>query len=512
MRAEERTPPSLALAIVCAATTVVGQTPFHDRGPGELLLPQLRQGPPVLQLDADLTFPAFLWAFQRDWMLPEVPRTALPPAQIDRIAGALLAACRGGDEELRWQSLWALARIGRTDTGVAGRVRSLLLDKLFAGDGALAEVACVAAGLVAHDDQALLDALGKVANDAKAPPRKRAFAFYGLGLAASETKSALVQFLVLTAVQRVLSTEVDPPVEVRVAALHALALTRIDVAPKLAAPALALLEGAWNDTSPPGLIDFVAHVPIAVAAMVARDDPAAEPWRERFAAVAEKQAPGRIALQRSCVLALGPLCRPWDADASPDAARCELLCRLAKDARDNQVANYAWFALGLAGGKEARARLLEGLQGQILQRPWPALGLAAMAGSTAASTTATDTEVVHALLAAQGKVRHPTIRGAFDNALKVVRRERPDVASSFRDRYHVLLPGSGDLDADVAQCIAKVADDAAPIEQRRLAALTLGHLADASPRHWSARLARAVDYRAGTAVLLGLPNGVLRLP
>src|SRR5262249_57212243 len=121
--------------------------------------------------------------------------------------------------------------------------RSLLQDKLLAGEGVLAEVACVASGLVAHDDQALLDALGKVANDAKAPARKRAFAFYGLGLAAGETKSALVQFLVLAAVQRVLSTEVGPPVEVRVAALHALALTRIDVAPKLAAPALALLDG-----------------------------------------------------------------------------------------------------------------------------------------------------------------------------------------------------------------------------------------------------------------------------
>src|SRR5262249_4622413 len=225
--------------------------------------------------------------------------------------------------------------------------------------------------------------------------------------------------------------EAGPPVEVRVAALHALALTRIDVAPKLAAPALALLDGAWHDTSPPGPIDFVAHVPIAVAAVVARDDPAAELWRQRFAAVAEKQEGGRPAVPRSCVLALGSLCRPWDADSSPDAAILESLCGLAKGARDVQLSNYAWYALGLARGKEARARLLDGLRAPFLQRPWSAMGLAAL-GSRGA---ATDGEIVNAIEVAQGKVRHPTILGAFDNALRVVRRERQDAANAFRDRY-----------------------------------------------------------------------------
>jgi hypothetical protein len=65
---------------------------------------------------------------------------------------------------------------------------------------------------------------------------QRAFAFYGLGLAAQDATTQKAQFGVLSAVERALLPDSDPDPELRVAALHALALVRIDVAPNLAAP------------------------------------------------------------------------------------------------------------------------------------------------------------------------------------------------------------------------------------------------------------------------------------
>lgn len=57
-----------------------------------------------------------------------------------------------------------------------------------------------------------------------------------------------------------------------------------------------------------------------------------------------------------------------------------------------------------------------------------------------------------------------------------------------------------------------IGDAKAAVGARQLAAMALGHLGDLGARHWSEVLARAIDYRSGTPVLLGLPNGVLRLP
>jgi len=57
-----------------------------------------------------------------------------------------------------------------------------------------------------------------------------------------------------------------------------------------------------------------------------------------------------------------------------------------------------------------------------------------------------------------------------------------------------------------------LAEANAPLGERRFAAFALGSLCDRSARHWSAKLASSIDYRGATPVLVGLPNGVLRLP
>lgn len=500
---------SLPISLLGLASASAAQQLFHDRGPGELLPPQL-VGQPAARVDADLTVTDFLWAFHRDSLLPARRPAALAPGTITKIAAGLLLASRDADGDLRWQSLWTLARLARHDKELAAQLQQRILDgQLLRGNDATAEVACVAAGLAAHGEPKVLAALAAIATDRAAAERLRAFAFYGLGLAAQNTATEPVQFRVLAAVERALLAGTEAPTQVRVAALHALALTRLDAAPRLSGPALRLLDSAWAEDAPLAAIDFAAHVPLAVANVVPAADPAAAVWRERFAAAATSGKVRSLGVPRSCVLALGALCRPWQDASSPDAKYGEVLHDLAKNARDQQVGNYAWFAIGRAGGAMHRAFLLRGLNSSFLVKPWVAFGLAA----TAAATDTVDAEVVQALTQVQQGVKHPMVRTALTAALRVASRDAADdAAKDFAERHAGALLGPGDDEARSAALLDTLADAKAPIGTRQLAAMALGHLGDRGPRHWSAGLARAIDYRSGTPVLLGLPNGVLRLP
>lgn len=497
--------------LVAMALTLPGQEVHHDRGPGELLPPQLQGRPPAAPPMEDLTDSAFWWAFQADSLVPPRVAQPLPPSNTTMVADALLAATRATEPELAWQSLWALARVARHEPALAARLHARVNEGgLLARDDVIGEVATVAVGLAARGGEKVMAALAARASDAKTPPRRRAFAFYGLGLAAQDATTPNAQFGVLSSVERALLPDSDADPELRVAALHALALVRIDVAPNLAAPALVMLEREWAAESRAAPIEIRAHVPPAVAALLRPDAAAAEPWRERFAAALDhKSSTGAVA--RSAVLALGALCRPWDAGDSPDARYGERLREIAGAHRDQQTRYYALVAMGQAGGAQHRAFLLERLKGKgakVIERPWVAFGLAA--GSV--RTGAVD-EVVAAIGAAVSGTRPPNQRAAIACADRAVRAQPwPDQDSEFEERYRHRMPGNSADDVRVGELVRMLGDASMALPQRCLAATALGQLGDASPRHWSAVLARAVDYRSGTAVLLGLPNGVLRLP
>ncbi|HZN38436.1 MAG TPA: hypothetical protein VFD82_06510 [Planctomycetota bacterium] len=498
--------------LVATALTLPGQEVHHDRGPGELLPPQVQVRPPAAPPMEDLTDSAFWWAFQADSLLPPRVAQPLPPSTTTMVADALLAATRATEPELAWQSLWALARVARHEPALAALLHARVNEGgLLARDGVIGEVAAVAVGLAARGDDKVLAALAARAGDAKAPRRQRAFAFYGLGLAAQDTTAPKAQFCVLSAVERALLPESDADPELRCAALHALALVRIDVAPNLAAPALVMLERAWAAESRAAPVEVRAHVPPAVAALLRPADAGAEPWRERFAAALGDKASTR-AVARSAVLALGALCRPWDAGDSPDARYGERLREIAGAHLDQQTRYYALVAMGQAGGAQHRAFLLERLQGKgakVIERPWVAFGLAAGSVRTGAAAD----EVVAAIGAAVSGTRPPNQRAAIACADRAVRAQPwPDHDSEFKERYRHQMPGNPSDDVRTGELVRILGDASVPLQQRCLAATALGQLGDASPRHWSAVLARAVDYRSGTAVLLGVPNGVLRLP
>lgn len=484
------------------------QVPCHQRGDGDLLPPGL-QAPGALPELVDLTMPEFLWAFHRDALQPDRVVVPLPAATLGKVTEALLAASRDQDPDLRWQSLWALARMARHDAALAATLHDRLLDgRLLQGDGVITEVALVAAGLAAHGSSKLLTALAAIATDQTAAERRRAFALYGLGLAAANATTDAAQFRVLAAVERTLLAGTGAPPEVRIAALHALALLRLDLAPKLPGPALQLLEQAWQEPPRAEPLDFAAHVPIAVANLLRPDDPAAAAWRERFAVVL-RDPPRSLALPRSCVLALGVICRPWDDAASPDAQYGELLQTLASSSRDLQAGNYAWFAMGRTGGALHRQQLRKGLGKGFLVKPWAAFGLAALTAEAAV----VDAELAADLDGMLRPLRDPTVRTALTAALRVVQRTPPlDPIEDFRERYGVVMPLTGGADERCLALLAQLTDPKQTWQARQLAAMALGHLADPSPRHWSASLACAIDYRSATPTLLAKPNGVLRLP
>jgi len=503
------------LVVTLSAGADLGaQSPGFYRGEGQLLPPALR-GPDDPDTDmADLTLADYLWAFQREALCERVVPVVLPANVLEQVRAALASAAKDVDPTLCWHALWALARIGRHDAEAAGRVRDRVLGGgLLAAQGPVGDVAAVALGLVAHDDAKALTALAQLATDVAAAPDRRAYAFYGLGLAAQDSRQATVQFRVLGAVERALLRASAAPDQVRIAALHTLALTRLETAPNLPGPALALLEQAWSEEpAPPGSsFDFRAHVPIAVGSMVRPDMPAAEAWRARLAAIATETV-GSLQMPRSAVLALGALCRPWHDDDSPDAEYGRLLQRLTKDARDLQLRNYAWFAAGLQRGERQRQFLRKGLTGHFLMRPWAGFGLAALALAVADDPDGVAGDVA-ALEAAIAVTRSRPHRDELTQALDVVQRGvGADTLSLFLTRYHQPLPGVGEPVERAGTLAAELTHASTSLAQRRSIAMALGHLADASPHHWSARLARAIDYRSATPSLLARPHGVLRLP
>jgi len=82
---------------------------------------------------------------------------------------------------------------------------------------------------------------------------------------------------------------------------------------------------------------------------------------------------------------------------------------------------------------------------------------------------------------------------------------------SRRHAAAVALRGKADVEATDA-LVRMLGDDTVALTERRFAAFAIGSLCDRSGRHWSAKLAAAVDYRNATPALVGPPNGVLRLP
>jgi hypothetical protein len=175
-----------------------------------------------------------------------------------------------------------------------------------------------------------------------------------------------------------------------------------------------------------------------------------------------------------------------------------------------QTRCYALVAMGQAGGAQHRAFLLERIKGnghKVIER---AVGRVSVLAAGSARTGCWRRGRRGDRHCSQRRHAHRTSARRSRCAERAVRAQPwPDHDSEFKERYRHQMPGNPAGDVRTGELVRILGDATVPLAQRCLAATALGQIGDASPRHWSAVLARAVDYRSGTAVLLGLPNGVV---
>lgn len=340
----------------------------------------------------------------------------------------------------------AMAKIGHDHQDF--RLIDVFQPRLRRADQEIRETAALAIGIagIAGERElkllsglALDDATGRAASDGReVSDRTRAFATYGLGLLVHRTNNLALQEQVLSILQRLVEDDAQASRDVRIAAVHAISLLQFDraqpAALALRAKALGCLEQFYR--RPLGASDQVAqaHCPTAIAKLVARDEAAAEPFRELFAQELAGKGPGKrtsVDLARSCAMALGRLCRRNDlgAAAGSDAAHCKLLLDIYHDHRDPQTRAFALLALGQIGGTQNRATLLVefGKARKALDKPWAAIALGVyafrelQAQVAAGMTPEVDATIGRTLADAFAEQKEPSLRSALAIGLGLCR-------------------------------------------------------------------------------------------
>jgi HEAT repeat protein len=220
--------------------------------------------------------------------------------------------------------------------------------------------------------------------------RTRAFAAFGLGLQLQRLRRPAAAYRVVE-VLRGLVADRSIGWNARVAAIEALGLFPPDwhgaAAQALRGQIVDDLGAYWLLDVGPGEQLVQAHVPPAIARLVASTDRRAGHWKQVFtrelAAGLDRAGPERgdtkanPHIAQSCALALGSLCQPWETTDSADASTCELLVRLHREHRDQQTRSFALVALARIGGVQARDRILAEMPtaSAAIELPWCAVAL-----------------------------------------------------------------------------------------------------------------------------------------
>lgn len=403
-------------------------------------VPDPRTGLPGLRLDDDLTTWELWWEFNQDAFVrwrggddnyvqtgtdefflgptrrdePGAQRTTLPDRGtiVDSVLPALKQALdESVEREVTTACMLAMGRIGIDAPQI--RLVDTFARHLANSDQSIREQAAVAIGLAAPTDRRSFDMLIGLAQDSSTgrklrsesvDERTRAFAAYGLGLAAWQTDNVASKDRVLTALATLLEDAKNTPRSVKVAAVHAIGCLRLGGrkydSVKVLDRALEVLETYFEAGLGAGERLAQAHVPAAVAKLIGRDHPRAEHWKRMLAAeLAGDGAHPRssAAIAQSCALALGQLARPNDDDEAKgnvDVGCSHLLANVAKNHRDLQTRHFAILALGQIGGAGNRALLLETIDRMRAtpERAWYALALGVHAfarGEAGRKTTGT---------------------------------------------------------------------------------------------------------------------------
>lgn len=287
----------------------------------------------------------------------------------------------------------AMAKIGQDHPDFT--LRSVFEPRLQRGDQEVRETAALAfgiAGQVANGELQLLaslaldDAAGRRLAGREVDTRTRSFAIYGLGLLASGHSDVAIKRAAFEPMQKVLADDTIANRNPKVAAIHGISLlglgTTIAGERALLDEALAALDAYFARQLGPSEQLVQAHCPTAIAKLVGRSHPRAGDYANAFArelGASTKRRSHDVA--RSCTLALGLLCGPYDDAKSPSAAHSQLLAEVLRDHRDAQTRYFASISLARIGGSKNRITLLKALEAgnRSLEQPWYAIALGVMA-------------------------------------------------------------------------------------------------------------------------------------
>lgn len=302
------------------------------------------------------------------------------------------------------------------------------------------ETAALAMGIAAVRSEKALDTLVSLALDApegrrlvgsSVSVRTRSFALYGLGLYASEHAATEIKRRAFDAMRTVLESTERLNRNIQVAAVQGIGMLAFDPqnadSRDMLDDAISVLERFYNKKAGVSTQLIQAHCPTALTKLLGRNHARTEEFRKSFAAEIKGAKKGRRSndLARSCVLALGQLCAPYDDKNSADAAYSKLLVETFKNHRDVQTRNFSLIALGQIGGSKNREYLLrtvrKGKKGS--DRPWAAIGLGILCHDKHKADNQIDPDemIGETLLKELDDARAPTYVGALGVALGLTR-------------------------------------------------------------------------------------------
>jgi len=377
-----------------------------------------------------------------------------------RVVPALLAALEDRSNDVQTAALVALARIGADRTAArADALRPAFAARLGSPSQEVAETAAAATGILA--DPASTPLLAELVQDtaegrravgsSRVGVRTRAFAAYGLGLAAHDADNEDVRRFAVHKLAAALDADETASEDLGVACVLAIGCAPIAWSGRPAAAEGAV--GGSREAQLAFLLELLerrdlrrgvrAHVPIALGRLAAPPAPppadddeadrlehalqrdAARAWKDRVAealvriVAAQPGAKSPFEERVSAAIALGELGDDDDdeADRSIRAALMDL------DGGDPVLRRLAWISLARVGARrgegastgvaDARAFLLKRLaKGPEDAADWGALALALLERGRADLGHAPDPDVVDALLLRLRETKSPAALGA----------------------------------------------------------------------------------------------------
>jgi HEAT repeat protein len=336
-----------------------------------------------------------------------------------------------GDRDITSACLIAMAKIGEDHDSV--RILDEFEKRLTSKDQEIREVAALAMG-ISQRKEAVDAFLVPIVEDnekgrelvarSEVDDRTRSFACYGLGLIAYAVQDADVKTRCFTTLKKVLEDERIVNRNLKVAAIHGLRLIRPQPQDNkqkaLLDDCVDVLWSYYGKDLGQGAQRIQAHVPAAVASLLGRGGDATGKLKDALAGELTGDKKRATTIYQSAALALGQLVQSKEENAG-DEKYSLALRRYYANGRDLQARYFSLVALGLIGGGDNKAFLLEALgQGKkSLEKPWAAvaLGVQAFRDQERFSGRRPDAALVEALRRELSANSNPSVLGALAIAL-----------------------------------------------------------------------------------------------